>query len=92
MERVKMTFSGRPYNIIISNILWMSFNKFYANIEAIFYGSPYMFTHRSMCLAIVNIKKKTDVENHFKKHAQKFSLQDVSVTLLYRRQKGYKEL
>ena len=66
----------------------MSFNKFYANIEAIFYGSLYMFTYRCMCLPIVNIKKANDIENHFKKYAQKLFLQDVSVTLLCRRQKG----
>ena len=57
-------FSRCPENII----MWASprdifhtsldvFQKFYANIEAAFYVSLYMFTDISICLPIVNIEK-----------------------------------
>ena len=41
-----------------------------------------MFTYISICLPIVNIEKKNDMEMHFEKYAQKWRLEDVLVTLV----------
>ena len=35
--------------------------KFYANIEAVFHVSLYMFIFKSICLPILNIEKKNDI-------------------------------
>ena len=51
-----------------SHVLWTSHNKFYANIETIFYLYLYMFTYRSICLPRINIEKSNDLEKHLKKY------------------------
>ena len=63
-ECVKLTFSERPQNVIMLTspraIFHTSFGhlwKIYANIEAVFYVSLYMFKYISICLLIANIEK-----------------------------------
>ena len=47
-----------------------------------------MFTYMSICLPRANIKKNNDIEMHFKKHARKSRLENVSVTLVCRGQQS----
>ena len=59
--------------------------KFYANIEAVFmFRSTCLLTYLYVYLS--SILTNNDMEMHFKKYARKRRLEDVSVTLVCRRQ------
>ena len=61
--------------------------KFYANIEAVFmFRSTCLLTYLYVYLS--SILTNNDMEMHFKKYARKRRLEDVSVTLVCRRQSG----
>ena len=90
-----MTFSKRLQNVIMQTLSRDTFQTFvgrlstnFTRLQKLIFMFPSIYLPRYLCVCLWSVLKNNDIQNYFKRYAQKYCLEDISVTSLCRRQKG----